>query len=106
VAREINCMAEDGRLALIAVLGGTKGNVDLARLLMRRLSLIGSVLRPRSREFKAAIAANLIEHVWPLFESGRIKPVIYQTFPLDQAAQAHRLMESSQHIGKIMLKVN
>ena len=105
VAREINCLAEDGRLALIALLGGVKGTIDLGQVLRRRLTLTGSTLRPRSREFKAAIVANLIEHVWPLLESGKIKPVIYQTFALEQAADAHTLMESSQHVGKIMLKL-
>jgi len=105
VAREINCLAEDGRLALIALLGGVKGTIDLGQVLRRRLTVTGSTLRPRSREFKAAIVANLIEHVWPLLESGKIKPVIYQTFALEQAADAHTLMESSQHVGKIMLKL-
>jgi NADPH2:quinone reductase len=105
VAREINCLAEDGRLALIALLGGTKSPLDLVQVLRRRLTVTGSTLRPRSREFKAAIVANLIEHVWPLLESGKIKPVIYKIFPLEQAADAHTLMESSGHIGKIMLKV-
>jgi NADPH2:quinone reductase len=105
VAREINCLAEDGRLALIALLGGTKSPLDLMQVLRRRLTVTGSTLRPRSREFKAAIATNLMAHVWPLLESGKIKPVIYRVFPLEQAADAHTLMESSTHIGKIMLKV-
>lgn len=105
VAREINCLADDGRLALIALLGGSKGAIDLGQVLRRRLTLTGSTMRPRSREFKAAIVANLMKHVWPLLESGKIKPVVYQTFALEQAVQAHILMESSQHVGKIMLKV-
>jgi NADPH2:quinone reductase len=105
VAREIGCLAEDGRLALIAVLGGTKAAIDLGQVLRRRLTLTASTLRPRSREFKAAIVAKLVEHVWPLLEAGKIKPVIYRTFALEQAADAHILMESSQHIGKIMLQV-
>ncbi len=105
VAREIGCLAEDGRLALIAVLGGTKANIDLGQVLRRRLTLTASTLRPRSREFKAEIVAKLIEHAWPLLEAGKIKPVIYRTFALEQAADAHSLMESSQHIGKIMLQV-
>jgi NADPH2:quinone reductase len=105
LAREISCLAEDGRLALIALLGGTKGALDLGQLLRRRLTVTASTLRPRSREFKAAIVANLIEHVWPLLESGKVKPVIYKTFALEQAVEAHILMESSQHVGKIMLKV-
>ena len=77
--------------------------IDIARLFMRRLTITGSTLRPRSIEFKAAIASRLRETVWPLLESGAIKPVIYKTFPLAQAAEAHALMESSAHIGKIML---
>jgi len=105
VAREINCLADDGRLAIIALLGGAKAALDLAQLLRRRLTVTGSTLRPRSREFKAAIVAKLVQKVWPLLESGKIKPVIYQTFPLEQAVQAHLLMESSQHVGKIMLQV-
>jgi NADPH2:quinone reductase len=105
IAREINCLAEDGRIALIALLGGVKATVDLGQLLRRRLTLTGSTLRPRSREFKAEIVANLLKHVWPLLESGKVKPVIHQVFALEQAVDAHILMESSQHVGKIMLKV-
>ena len=105
VAREINCLADDGRIALIALLGGAKATVDLGQVLRRRLSISGSTLRPRPVAFKAAIAANLQEKVWPLIAAGKIKPVIFKTFPLEQAAQAHALMESSQHVGKIMLQV-
>lgn len=105
VAREINCLADDGRLVIIALLGGTKGIVDLAQILRRRLTITGSTLRPRSIAFKAAIAANLRKRIWPMLESGAIKPVIHQTFPLEQASQAHALMETSAHVGKIMLKV-
>jgi NADPH2:quinone reductase len=105
VAREINCLADDGRLAIIALLGGAKATVDLGQILRRRLTITGSTLRPRPIAFKAAIAANLREHIWPLLESGAVKPVIYQTFPLEQAAAAHALMETSTHVGKIMLKV-
>lgn len=106
IAREISCLADDGRIGLIALLGGTKANnVDLGQILRRRLTISGSTLRPRPVAFKAAIAKNLQKHVWPLLESGAIKPVIFQTFPLAQAAQAHSLMESGMHIGKIMLQV-
>ncbi|HEU4776600.1 MAG TPA: NAD(P)H-quinone oxidoreductase [Telluria sp.] len=105
VAREINCLADDGRIALIALLGGAKANVDLGQVLRRRLSISGSTLRPRPVAFKAAIAWRLRETVWPLIEAGKIRPVIFQTFPLEQAAQAHALMESSTHVGKIMLQV-
>ena len=103
--REIDCLADDGRIALIALLGGARAEVNLGHVLRRRLTISGSTLRPRPVAFKAAIAANLQQTVWPLFESGKIRPVIYRTFPLEQAAQAHTLMESSGHIGKIMLQV-
>lgn len=105
IAREIDCLADDGRLAVIGLLGGSKAIVDLGQVLRRRLTITGSTLRPRSIDFKAAIAHNLRRHIWPLIESGRIKPVIYKTFPLEQAAQAHNLMETSVHIGKIVLQV-
>ena len=105
VAREISCLADDGRIALIALLGGAKATVDLGQVLRRRLTISGSTLRPRPVAFKAAIAARLREKVWPLIEAGKIKPVIHATFPLEQAAQAHALMESSAHIGKIVLQV-
>jgi NADPH2:quinone reductase len=103
--REINCLADDGRIAIIALLGGGKGQIDLGQVLRRRLTVTGSTLRPRSVAFKGAIARQLREKVWPLLEAGEIKPVIYESFPLERAAEAHALMESSQHIGKIMLQV-
>ena len=105
LAREIDCLADDGRIALIALLGGAKASVDLGQVLRRRLSISGSTLRPRPVAFKAAIAWRLQEKVWPLIELGKIRPVIYKTFPLEQAARAHELMESSTHVGKIMLQV-
>ncbi|WP_426196710.1 NAD(P)H-quinone oxidoreductase [Massilia sp. DWR3-1-1] len=105
VPREIACLADDGRLVFIALLGGAKATVPLGQILMRRLTLTGSTLRPRPLAFKAAIAAKLRQHVWPLLEAGTIKPVIFQSFPLAQAAQAHALMESSSHVGKIVLEV-
>jgi len=105
VAREIDCLADDGRIALIALLGGAKANIDLGQVLRRRLSISGSTLRPRPVAFKAAIARKLRERVWPLFAQGKIKPVIYRTFPLERAAEAHALMESSTHVGKIVLQV-
>lgn len=105
LGREINCLADDGRIAIIALLGGAKGAVDLGQVLRRRLTITGSTLRPRPVSFKAAIAANLRAKVWPLLEAGRIKPVIFQTFPLERAADAHKLMESSTHVGKIVLQV-
>jgi NADPH:quinone reductase len=105
VPREINCLADDGRLVLIALLGGAKANISLGQILMRRLTLTGSTLRPRPVGFKAAITAQLRQRVWPLIEAGAIKPVVFKTFPLEHAAQAHALMESSSHVGKIVLEV-
>ena len=105
VPREIQALADDGRLVLIALLGGAKAQVSLGQILLRRLTITGSTLRPRPVAFKAAIAAQLREKVWPLLEAGRIKPVIFKTFPLTEAAQAHALMETSTHVGKIMLTV-
>src|SRR5918999_1478331 len=105
VPRELKCLAEDGRLVFIAYLRGPKTEVNIDTVMRRRLTLSGSTLRPRPVEFKGAIARSLREKIWPLIESGRIKPEIYKTFPLEQAADAHRLMESSQHIGKILLTV-
>ncbi len=105
-ARNLRCLAMDGRLALIAFLGGSKTDaVDLVPIMTRRLTVTGSTMRPRTAAQKAAIAAALREKVWPMLEAGRAGPVIHATFPLDQAAEAHRLMESSAHIGKIMLRV-
>ncbi|MDB5854397.1 MAG: qor1 [Herminiimonas sp.] len=105
VTREINCLADDGRIVIIALLGGAKGAVDFGQVLRRRLTITGSTLRPRPVSFKAAIAQNLRSKVWPLLEAGKIKPVIFKTFPLAEAAQAHTLMESSTHVGKIVLSV-
>ncbi len=105
IPREIDCLADDGRIALIALLGGAKAEIDLGQVLRRRLSISGSTLRPRPVAFKAAIARSLRERVWPLFGQGKLKPVIYRTFPLAQAAEAHALMESSTHVGKIVLEV-
>ncbi len=103
VDRELKCLADDGRVVLIAFLGGSRATVNLNEILRRRLVLTGSTLRPRPVEFKGAIAAKLREKVWPLIEAGRILPVVHQTFPLAQAAAAHGLMESGRHIGKIVL---
>jgi NADPH2:quinone reductase len=105
VNREINCLADDGRLVVIALLGGSKGEVNFGEIMRRRLTITGSTLRPRPVAFKQDIAQKLRQRVWPLLESGKIKPVIFKTFPLEQAAQAHALMESSTHVGKIMLQV-
>lgn len=105
LAREISALADDGRIALIALLGGAKAELDLGQVLRRRLTVSGSTLRPRSVEFKAAIAKNLETKIWPLLAEGAIKPVVYKSFALRDAAEAHRLLESSQHIGKIVLAV-
>lgn len=103
VAREIECLAEDGRLVIIAVQGGVKSEFNAGLVLRKRLLITGSTLRPRPVAFKAAIAQALKSAVWPLLESGAIKPVIHSTFAAADAAQAHLLMESNQHIGKIVL---
>ena len=103
IPREIDCLADDGRLALIAVQGGVKAEINLGQILRRRLTLTGSTLRPRSVAFKAAIAQSLWAQVWPDLEAGRIVPVIHSTFAAADAARAHTLMESNQHIGKIVL---
>jgi len=105
VPREVKCLATDGRLSIIAFLGGTRATLDMSNLLYRRLTITGSTLRPRSIEYKAQVAGALREKVWPLLESGQLEPVIYRTFPLEQAAAAHALMESGVHIGKILLEV-
>ena len=98
-------MKADGRLLQIALMAGREGELDLGRLMTRRLTVTGSTLRPRSVEIKGEIARSLRERVWPLFEAGKIAPVIHKTFPLSEASLAHELMESSTHIGKIILTV-
>jgi NADPH2:quinone reductase len=105
VPRELACLADDGRLSIIAFLGGTKTTLDMTDILRRRLTITGSTLRPRPVEVKAAIANDLRQKVWPLIESGKIRPVIYRVFPLEEAASAHALMEASTHVGKILLSV-
>ncbi len=112
VAREIQCLAEDGRLVIIAVQGGVKSEINAGLVLRRRLTITGSTLRPRPVAFKAAIAQSLKKIVWPLLESGAVKPVIHSVFAAtgdasgSGAAKAHALMESNQHIGKIVLTWN
>jgi NADPH2:quinone reductase len=103
VGREVSCLAEDGRIVVIAVQGGTKAEVDASLVLRKRLTITGSTLRPRPVAFKAAIAKSLREQVWPLLAAGRIKPVVHRVFEAEKAAEAHALMESSQHVGKIVL---
>jgi NADPH2:quinone reductase len=106
VGREISCLADDGRIVIIALLGGVSGKVDFGQILRRRLTITGSTLRPRPVAFKQMIADKLHQKVWPLIETGKIKPVIFKTFSLEQAEQAHALMETSTHVGKIMLSIN
>ncbi len=103
IARDISALAADGRLVFIAFLGGSKAEINFLPVMLKRLTITGSTLRARSIDFKAAIAANLRSKVWPLLEEERMRPLIHQSFPLEQAAEAHALMESSTHIGKIML---
>jgi len=103
VAKEIECLSEDGRLVIIGVQGGIKSEINAGLVLRRRLTVTGSTLRPRSLAFKEAIAQACRKHVWPLIEGGSIKPVIHSTFAAADAAQAHALMESNVHIGKIVL---
>ena len=105
VPKELKCLADDGRLVFIAYLRGPKTELSIDAVLRRRLTITGSTLRPRTVEFKGYLAKNLREKIWPLIEAGKIEAQIFKTFPLEQAADAHRLMESSQHIGKIVLTV-
>ncbi|WP_186090231.1 NAD(P)H-quinone oxidoreductase [Burkholderia gladioli] len=104
VPRELSALADGGRLVVIALLGGAKAEVSLGEILRRRLTITGSTLRPRPVEFKARIAAQLKEAVWPLIEAGTVRPVIHCVLPASEAAQAHALMESSEHVGKIVLE--
>ncbi|MCX7931883.1 MAG: NAD(P)H-quinone oxidoreductase [Rhodovarius sp.] len=106
LARNLRVLAPGGRLVFIAFLGGEKAQeVDLRPIMLKRLTVTGSTMRPRSTAEKAAIAAQLLEKVWPLLDAGRCAPVIHAVLPLERAAEAHRLMESSAHIGKIVLRV-
>lgn len=105
IPRDIECLADDGRIAIIALQGGTKAEIDLTHLLRRRISISGSALRPRSDAYKGQIASALREHVWPLFAEGKLRPMVHASFPLGQAGDAHRLMESGAHVGKIVLTV-
>jgi NADPH2:quinone reductase len=106
LARNLRCLAMDGRLVLIAFLGGAKvQDLDLTTIMTRRLTVTGSTMRPRTAAQKAAIADALRAKVWPVLDAGRCGPLVHEVFPLERAADAHRLMESSTHVGKIMLKV-
>jgi NADPH2:quinone reductase len=106
MTKNIRSLGMDGRLVMIAFLQGSKvQDFDFLPIMLRRLTVTGSTMRPRTAEQKAAIAADLLAKVWPVLDAGRCAPVIHATFPLAEAAEAHRLMESSAHIGKIMLSV-
>ena len=105
VARNLKCLAEDGRHVTIAVLGGMKADINMAVVMMRRLTLTGSTLRPRSDSFKAALADEIADNAWPLFCDGELSPVMDMTFPLAEAAAAHSRMEAGAHVGKIILEV-
>ncbi len=102
--RNVSCLAQEGRLVQIAVQQGAKAQINLASIMMKRLTLTGSTLRPRSVAEKAVIAQALREKVWPKLASGEVRPIVHAVFPLEEAAAAHRLMESGAHIGKIILK--
>ena len=104
--RNLAALAVDGRLVQIGLMGGETASIDLRRVLARRLTITGSTLRPRTVEEKGQIAAALAREVWPLIEAGVVKPIVYKTFPLAEAAAAHRLMESSEHVGKIVLTLH
>jgi putative PIG3 family NAD(P)H quinone oxidoreductase len=103
VPRNLDCLAEDGRHVTIAVQGGVTAEINLAKVMMRRLTLTGSTLRARPVAFKSLVADEIARSVWPFIEEGRLKPVIHATFPLAEAAEAHRMMEAGEHVGKIVL---
>ncbi|MBU3732759.1 MAG: zinc-binding dehydrogenase, partial [Beijerinckiaceae bacterium] len=105
IQQNLNSLAFEGRLVQIAFLQTSRVEFDFMPLMLRRLTMTGSTLRPRSVELKKAIADKLRTDVWPLYASGKVKPVIHKVFPLEQAREAHALMESSAHVGKIMLEV-
>ena len=105
ITKNLRLLKDDGRLVFVNAMQGGKGEFDALEVMRRRLSITGSTLRPRSADFKAALTAAVEAHVWPLIAAGKFRPVIYKTFPLAEAAAAHELMESSAHIGKIVLEI-
>jgi NADPH:quinone reductase-like Zn-dependent oxidoreductase len=106
IAKNLRCIALEGRLVIIAFLHGSRAEVDWMPIMLKRLTVTGSTMRASPAARKSAIAQSLRDRVWPLFEAGRLKPVIYRVFPLAEAAAAHALMESSTHVGKIILEVD
>jgi putative PIG3 family NAD(P)H quinone oxidoreductase len=105
-AKNINILNSEGRLVIINAMKNAESTINMKKVMVKRLTITGSTLRARSPEFKGTIAQNLKKHIWPKIESGEIKPVIFKTFPLAEASKAHELMESSEHIGKIVLKMD
>ena len=105
IAKNLRLLKDDGRLVFVNAMQGSKGEFNALEVMRRRLTITGSTLRPRSADFKEALAAAVEKYVWPLIETGKFRPLIHQTFPLGEASAAHELMESSAHIGKIVLKV-
>jgi len=99
----LDCLAADGRISVIATLGGSSAEINVTKLMLKRHTISGSTLRTRSVEFKSAIADALRAQVWPLIEAGQIKPEIFAVLPLAQAAEAHAILEEGHHIGKVML---
>lgn len=106
ISKNLHLLNPDGRLVFINAMHGAQGEFNVMQVMQKRLTITGSTLRPRDADFKAALASDIREKVWPLLEKGKFKPVLYKTFPLGNAAQAHTLMESSEHIGKIVLEIN
>ena len=103
VLKNIRLLRADGRIVFINAINGSKVELNIRDIMVKRLTITGSTLRNREISFKAALAREVEKHVWPVIESGKFKPVIYRTFPLQEAHKAHELMESSRHIGKIVL---
>ena len=105
VARNLKCLAEEGRHVTIALQGGARAEISMAQVMVRRLTLTGSTMRPRTNAFKAMVAAEIRDEVWPLVEQGDLRPVMDRCFPLAEAAAAHVRMEEGAHIGKIVLAI-
>ena len=105
VARNLKCLAEDGRHVTIAIQGGARAEINMGVVMTRRYTLTGSTLRPRSAQFKALLCEEIARNAWPLVEEGRLRPVMDRAFPLAEAAEAHRRMEAGAHVGKIVLAV-
>jgi NADPH:quinone reductase-like Zn-dependent oxidoreductase len=101
--RNVSVLADEGRLVIIGMQGGAKGELDIGRLLSKRGAVIATALRSRPVDGKAAICASVVEHVWPLVADGKVKPIVHQALPLDQAAEAHRIVEAGSHSGKVLM---